>query len=206
MQNSIKKCPRNRLRSSITDTSGIDLGNINPFRFKSYYYDTETGFYYLNSRYYDALVGRFINADDIAYLGATGSAWSYNLFAYCENNPVNNVDPDGNVYVSLKTIGRILLAFMSNPIASTLIILGYLKLKKILIGLYTKFLAKWVALIPSFIVKAIVGIIGAVVGVPFMYDLAGAIWDCLMLGKDGVEIYIKKSRWGIPYGIGVEAI
>ncbi|MCK9199484.1 MAG: RHS repeat-associated core domain-containing protein [Bacilli bacterium] len=77
---------------SITDTSGIDLGNINPFRFKSYYYDTETGFYYLNSRYYDALVGRFVNADDIAYLGATGSAWSYNLFAYCENNPVNNVD------------------------------------------------------------------------------------------------------------------
>lgn len=54
---------------SITDTSGINLGKINLFRFKSYYYDEETKFYYLNSRYYDPLIGRFINADDIGVLG-----------------------------------------------------------------------------------------------------------------------------------------
>ena len=84
---------------SITDTSGIDLGNINPFRFKSYYYDTETGFYYLNSRYYDALVGRFINADDIRLI----MAGEINLFWYCKNNPIMNSDISGNA--STKFIG-----------------------------------------------------------------------------------------------------
>ena len=43
---------------------GYDIGEINPFRYRSYYYDTETGLYYLQSRYYDPVVGRFINADD----------------------------------------------------------------------------------------------------------------------------------------------
>lgn len=76
---------------SITDTSGLNLGIINPFRFKSYYYDEETKFYYLNSRYYDPFIGRFINADDIGML-AKGEL---NLFAYCENNPVMYSDSTG---------------------------------------------------------------------------------------------------------------
>ena len=53
--------------------------------------------YYLQSRYYDPDTGRFINADDVAFLGATGTALSCNLFAYCENNPVNCSDPSGYV-------------------------------------------------------------------------------------------------------------
>ena len=55
---------------SITDGSGNSvannpshIANINPFRYKGYYYDSDIGFYYLNSRYYDHYVGRFINAD-----------------------------------------------------------------------------------------------------------------------------------------------
>ncbi len=79
-----------------TDTSGINLSSINPFRYRSYYYDNETGWYYLNSRYYDPLIKRFITPDDISYLGASGSAISYNLYSYCENNPANMVDYDGN--------------------------------------------------------------------------------------------------------------
>ncbi|MCM1260430.1 MAG: RHS repeat-associated core domain-containing protein [Prevotella sp.] len=77
------------------DTSGIDLAHINPFRYRSYYQDDETGWYYLNSRYYDPLTKRFITMDDISYLGASGTVLSYNLFSYCENNPVNNGDYDG---------------------------------------------------------------------------------------------------------------
>ncbi len=50
---------------NITDSSNINLGTINPFRYRSYYYDEESGFYYLNSRYYNPKMGRFINADRI---------------------------------------------------------------------------------------------------------------------------------------------
>ena len=56
----------------------------------------ETGFFYLNSRYYDPETGRFINADDVSMLGADGTPLSYNLYAYCFNNPVNMTDSLGN--------------------------------------------------------------------------------------------------------------
>ncbi|MBE6649615.1 MAG: hypothetical protein E7614_08905 [Ruminococcaceae bacterium] len=80
---------------SITGSMASTLGEINPIRYRGYYYDTETGFYYLQSRYYDPIVGRFISPDSTEFLGATGTTLSYNLFAYCENNAVNNVDPSG---------------------------------------------------------------------------------------------------------------
>ncbi len=69
------------------------LGVDNPFRYRGYYYDEESGLYYLNSRYYDPVTGRFINAD--GYLGANGDMLAYNLFAYCSNNPINYSDPTG---------------------------------------------------------------------------------------------------------------
>ena len=72
------------------------LGALNPLLYRGYVYDRETGLYYLQSRYYDPEIGRFINADDIDYLGADGSPLSYNLFAYCMNNPVNRFDVNGN--------------------------------------------------------------------------------------------------------------
>ena len=65
----------------------------NPFRYRGYYYDTETGFYYLNSRYYDPEVGRFLNAD--GYINGNGDLIGYNMFAYCGNNPVIGYDPLG---------------------------------------------------------------------------------------------------------------
>ena len=70
---------------------------FNPFRYRGYYYDSDFGFYYLNSRYYDANTGRFINADDISYLGADETITSFNLYVYCGNNPVMGYDPMGNV-------------------------------------------------------------------------------------------------------------
>lgn len=72
-----------------------NIGHVNPFRYRGYYFDVETDLYYLNSRYYDPELGRFINADDISYLDPE-SLNGLNLFAYCGNNPISYVDPDGN--------------------------------------------------------------------------------------------------------------
>ncbi|MBQ9131761.1 MAG: RHS repeat-associated core domain-containing protein, partial [Clostridia bacterium] len=65
--------------------------NSNPFRYRGYYYDTESGYYYLQTRYYNPTWGRFINADSALYSHLLG----YNMFAYCYNNPANYYDPYG---------------------------------------------------------------------------------------------------------------
>ena len=76
-----------------TGSLASTVGRYNPFRYRSYYYDEETGFYYLQSRYYDPTVGRFLNADGI--IGANGGIEGYNMFAYCNNNPIIFADYNG---------------------------------------------------------------------------------------------------------------
>ena len=83
-------------------SSSGKLAEINPLRYRGYYYDNETGFYYLQSRYYDPVNRRFINAD-----GLISSNWSFsglNMFAYCENDPVGRSDPSG--MLSLSELGE----------------------------------------------------------------------------------------------------
>ncbi|MBQ3011166.1 MAG: DNRLRE domain-containing protein, partial [Oscillospiraceae bacterium] len=86
---------------SVTGSLASTFGAKNPFRYRGYYYDTETGFYYLNSRYYDPQVGRFINADEPILLGANGGIMGYNMFAYCLNNPVCRMDILGTNSVAI---------------------------------------------------------------------------------------------------------
>jgi len=82
----------------VTDSNGNDItsgiGVLNPFRYRGYYYDTETELYYLHTRFYDPEVGRFISADSIEYADPE-MINGLNLYAYCGNNPVMNVDPEG---------------------------------------------------------------------------------------------------------------
>ena len=78
---------------NIVSSSGR-LAEINPLRYRGYYYDNETGFYYLQSRYYDPVNRRFINADSLASTGQ-GSLGT-NMFAYCNNEPVQRFDPTGH--------------------------------------------------------------------------------------------------------------
>ena len=81
---------------SMSDTSGKSAGSKNPFRYRGYCWDEESGLYYVNSRYYDAEVGRFINADDAEVLTAEHKNFTqYNLYAYCWDNPVNLQDEEG---------------------------------------------------------------------------------------------------------------
>ncbi|MBQ1410316.1 MAG: RHS repeat-associated core domain-containing protein [Oscillospiraceae bacterium] len=83
-------------------TKSGNYADLNPLRYRGYYYDTETGFYYLQSRYYDPIVKRFINADSY---GSTGTGLlGYNMFAYCENNPVNSVDQAGHRPLNVNTM------------------------------------------------------------------------------------------------------
>ena len=84
-----------------------DISLLNPFRYRGYYYDDETGLYYLQSRYYDPEVVRFINADDVDFLGATKTLLSYNAFAYCENDPVKAKDENGLVSQNWRNIAKV---------------------------------------------------------------------------------------------------
>ena len=77
----------------ITDLDNI--GNLNPFRYRGYYYDTETGLYFLQTRYYDPEVGRFLNRDSVEYADPE-TINGLNLYAYCLNNPVGYADPTGS--------------------------------------------------------------------------------------------------------------
>ena len=78
-------------------TGNMELAVNNPFRYRGYYYDVESGLYYLNSRYYDPQTGRFINADAPEILdGGNDHLLENNLFAYCFNDPVNRFDDSGN--------------------------------------------------------------------------------------------------------------
>ena len=74
-------------------TSTGDLAEVNPLRYRGYFYDTETSLYYLKSRYYDPEVSRFINPD--AFVSSGTSVASYNMMVYCDNNPINRIDPAG---------------------------------------------------------------------------------------------------------------
>ena len=78
---------------SCTGTLATTLGSDQPFRYRGYVYDTETGWYYLQSRYYNPETCRFISADVLLSTGQ--GVLGYNSFAYCLNNPVNRVDPSG---------------------------------------------------------------------------------------------------------------
>ena len=78
---------------TVLSQSGTNYyARYNPFRYRGYYYDTETGLYYLQSRYYNPEWGRFLNADSCLYSSMLG----FNMFVYCDNNPVNYIDPYGD--------------------------------------------------------------------------------------------------------------
>lgn len=85
----------NILQMNDTTDGWFKVGTANPFRYRGYYYDNESGFYYLQSRYYDPATGRFLNADMMEYIGLSGTTLGYNAFLYCENGAIARIDYTG---------------------------------------------------------------------------------------------------------------
>ena len=105
-----------------TITSSTHIGNVNPFRYRGYYYDTETGLYFLQTRYYDPEVGRFLNRDSVSY-AAPEKIDGLNLYAYCLNNPVEYVDPTGHIVISFLLAGALVgfaVSFASSAVSQAI--------------------------------------------------------------------------------------
>ena len=85
---------------TVYDDTTEKTGSINPFRYRGYYYDRETGLYYLQSRYYDPNVGRFVNGDDVNTITLIKSSFFSNIFSYCSNNVINDTDSNGKLGIS----------------------------------------------------------------------------------------------------------
>ena len=104
---------------SVDGSEASTIGQFNPIRYRGYYYDTETGFYYLQSRYYDPEVRRWINSDGyISSIG--GDIRGYNMFAYCMNNPVTLSDNTGNwpFFAVTAVIGAVVGAVVGGVVAA----------------------------------------------------------------------------------------
>ena len=98
-------------------TGNTEIANLNPLRYRSYYFDAESGLYYLNTRYYSADICRFINSDSLLN---QDHIIGFNLFAYCINNPVNMADTTGNLpfLVVTAAVGAVVGAVVGGVIAA----------------------------------------------------------------------------------------
>ena len=85
---------------NISGTMAATVGQKNPFRYRGYYFDAESGMYYLQSRYYDPEIRRFISADNIIVTGTSVEYQNVNLYEYCSDNPINFQDPSGHFILS----------------------------------------------------------------------------------------------------------
>ena len=83
---------------SITGSMAGTLGKDNPYRYKGYYYDDETGMYYISVRYYNPEIARFINTDTEDILDISSHLYDKNLYAYCDNNPIMRKDTGGEFW------------------------------------------------------------------------------------------------------------
>ena len=101
---------------STTGSLAGTLGLFQPFRYRGYVYDWETGFYYLQSRYYDPTTGRFISADVLLSTGQ--GVLGHNAYAYCGDNPVNRTDSEGQFWNIIAAVVVVAVSTVVSAISS----------------------------------------------------------------------------------------
>ena len=149
-------------------TSPANFALINPIRYRGYYYDSESGLYYLQSRYYDPTTGRFVNGDSVGILSEEPeNLIMYNFYTYCWNNPTNLVDEDGYwPKLTYKHSVNYVFFKLSFPWSD---ISNYLTLKGIyygIVGMISSFIPEPVV---SKIVALVTGSISAVYSIACLY-------------------------------------
>ena len=146
------------------NTSASFIGNVNPFRYRGYYYDSALKLYYLVTRYYDPVVGRFISQDSFEYADPD-TVNGLNLYAYCANNPVMNVDPTGtwswrgfwNVLAAVAIVAAVTALTVVTAGAATVAIAGALGASALTTAVAT------VAVMGTAAVTGIIGGVGEIV-------------------------------------------
>lgn len=176
----------------------INIGNINPIRYRGYYWDKEFGLYYLQSRYYDPKIGRFISADSVDYLDPEDVA-GLNLYSYCNNNPVMSTDPGGHFVISTLLIGALIGAvacFGASVLSQSLtgdkkINWGQVALDTVIGGISGALGASGINQVTSIIAGGVLGVAGSVGG-----DLIASngdwsevnVWKAIVMGGVGALI------------------
>ena len=196
-----------------TGTLASTLGKHNPLRYRGYVFDTESGLYYLQSRYYNPEVGRFINAD--AFTSTGQGLLGNNMFAYCNNNPINNIDTLG--------LWTISFSISLNAVFGLGISLSF----GFAFDNKGNFDLQYSYAIPGVNDTAMVGAVGVGVGISVQYTKADSVYDLygpatyvgasggagLSLGGDIVsfsdasdsEMTTDGFQFSVGYGLGLDA-
>ena len=182
-------------KCTITRAINGVIARINPFRYRGYYYDSETGLYYLQSRYYDPVVGRFLNSDDPEILDNASdySILSTNKYCYCLNAPVNNSDEYGSVAGTIvKMIGNFFFGMLGGMLGMYLsnVTLNVFKGKQ---NIYAKN-DSWGAYVAEGVKSGAFAIFGS----KLLYKIIAAIGAAVI--KQVIDIFFSKKAfdlWGL---------
>ena len=175
---------------TISSSSNLTIAKANPIRYRGYYFDAESGFYFLNARYYNPAWRRFISPDDTSYLDPD-TPNGLNLYAYCNNDPVNYADPSGHVPEWLKNlltgVGIIVgtALFVTSIIASAGAVGALVGVGAAAIGLSTTAVstAITIATVSTYVVAGGVGLFGASDAIEVFSGGVNPIRDYVMGGN-----------------------
>lgn len=179
-----------------TITDAAHIGNLNPFRYRSYLYDRETKLYFLQTRYYDPEIGRFISQDSVSYL-EPGMVNGLNLYAYCGNNCVMRIDDTGCSWSSFwRKVGNIFKKAVRFIAGLVLAVVGFV------IGV-TAAISSIVALIPG-----LSTIVGPVTGAITQFGITLGMYGGFMMASvfdSQIDADMKAIGWN-PFNINAQAV